>query len=301
MPTPSALVRISASPGRASELRRMSAFFAVPDHGEAIDRLGTIDRMAAGDRDAGLRGDARATLQDLAHHLGGDLAERHAEDRQRHHRPAAHGIDVGNGVGGGDAAEFERVVDHRHEEVGGGDQAVLAVEIPHRGVVAGLGADQKLGERAGGRLLGQQFAQHRGRQLAPAPAAMGEGGQAERGGVRSVCRAWRDASVPYSPVQPSSPGLSRASTFLRPWMAGTSPAMTWFCRHAIPALRCAPAGMTPRYSRTHAVTSDDLIVYLNASGSRQSSRAPAISACGYIRKPSFGPFEPGKAMSWPSL
>lgn len=44
-------------------------------------------------------------------------------------------------------------------------------------------------------------------------------------------------------------------------------------------------------------TAVDLIEYLNASGSRQSSRAEAISAWGYIRKPRFVPTEPGRVRS----
>ena len=82
------------------------------------------------------------------------------------------------------AAEVERVVDHRHEEVGGRDDAGVVVKPPYRRVVAGLRADEKVGEGSGRRLLGEQLAQHARRQLAAAAAAMGERGQAKDGGVQ---------------------------------------------------------------------------------------------------------------------
>ena len=97
---------------------------------------------------------------------------------------AAHRVDVGERVGRGDAAEVERIVDHRHEEVGGRDDAGLVVEPPHRRVVAGLRADEQIGEGRRRRLLGEQLAQHGGRQLAAAAAAMGESGQAKDGSVQ---------------------------------------------------------------------------------------------------------------------
>ena len=153
------------------------------DDGEAVDRLGRIDGMAARDRDSRFRRHRRAAAQDFADHAGRHAVDRHAEDRQREDRLAPHRIDVGKGVGRGDTAEVERIVDHRHEEVGGRDDAGLVVKPPYRGVVAGLRADQEAGEGRARRLLGQQFAQDGGGQLATAAAAMGERGQAKDRGV----------------------------------------------------------------------------------------------------------------------
>ncbi len=164
---------------------------AGPDHGQAIDRFGRVDRMAAGDRDAGAGADFGPALQDAAHHLRRDLAERHAEDGQRHDRPAAHGVDVGDGVGGGDAAEVPGVVHDRHEEVRRGDHAGVAVQPVDRRVVAGLRADQQVGEGRRDRLAGQQLLQHRRRELAPASAAMRQAGQPDfsyvHGGRPGAC------------------------------------------------------------------------------------------------------------------
>ena len=139
--------------------------------------------MAAGDGDSSFRRHCRAAAQDFADHGCGHAVDRHAEDREGEDRLSAHRVDVGERVGRGDAAEVERVVDHRHEEVGGRDDAGLVVEPPHRRVVAGLRSDQQTGEGRRRRLLGEELAQHGRRQLAAAAAAMGERGQAKDGSV----------------------------------------------------------------------------------------------------------------------
>jgi hypothetical protein len=110
---------------------------------QAVDRLHRIDRVAAGDRDARLAAHRGAAFQDLADGLQRQHVDRHAHQRQRHDGRAAHGVDVADGVGGGDAAEVERVVDDGHEEVGGGDQRLLVVEPVDGGVVGGLDAHQQ--------------------------------------------------------------------------------------------------------------------------------------------------------------
>jgi hypothetical protein len=147
-------------------------------HRQAVDRLQAVDRVAAGDRHARCGAGRLAALEDLADRLHRQLADRHADDRQRHDRPPAHGPHIGQGVGRGDPAEVERVVDHRHEEVGGGDQRLLLVQLPDRRVVGGLGPHQQVREGAGRRHALEDVLQHRGRQLAAAAAAMGERGQA---------------------------------------------------------------------------------------------------------------------------
>ena len=175
------------------------------DHRKAVDRLRCVDRMAARHRNAGGGADAGAARDDLAHVLDRDLVQRHAEDRQRHDRPGAHGVDVGEGIGRRDPAEVERIVDDRHEEIGGGDDACVVVDLPHRGVVAGLDPDQKLAERRRGRLVGEQLLQHRGRELAAAAAAMGKAGQARKRGIHcSISSGMRRAAA-------ASTGIPRAA------------------------------------------------------------------------------------------
>src|SRR5712671_7723676 len=49
------------------------------------------------------------------------------------------------------------------------------------------------------------------------------------------------------------------------------------------------------------VVSLDVISYLKLSGSRLSTRPSVVSACGYMRKPTGAPFDPGRATSCPKL
>ena len=100
-------------------------------------------------------------------------------------RAAAHGVDVGQRIGRGDAAELEGIVDDGHEEVGGRHDRLLVVEPVDCGVVTVLDADQQVGigfpqMRIEGR-VGQDVAQHRRCDLAAAAAAVGELGQADGG------------------------------------------------------------------------------------------------------------------------
>ena len=126
------------------------------------------------------------------------LAHRHADDGQREDRRRAHGVDVRQRVGRGDAAEVEGVVDHRHEEVGGRHQRLAVVQPPDRGVVgafrarpSGRGRPPRRGEPR------EDVLQHRRRQLAAAAAAVGERGQAWRV-VHGVPRVRRGARAVYS-------------------------------------------------------------------------------------------------------
>jgi hypothetical protein len=58
-------------------------------------------------------------IENLPNCFRRDLAERHPEDCERENRSAAHGIDIGDGVGGRDAPEIVRIAHHWREEIGG--------------------------------------------------------------------------------------------------------------------------------------------------------------------------------------
>ena len=145
--------------------------------------------MAAGDGNARLGADFAAAGKDLTDLSGRQLVDGHAQNRQRHDRPPAHGIDVGNGVGGGDAAEIARIVHHRHEEIGGRNDAGIIVHLPDGGIVGGLGPDQKL-RKACHRLIGQSSRRTEGASTAAA-AAMRQRGQS---GMFVHVRALRSVS-----------------------------------------------------------------------------------------------------------
>ena len=137
--------------------------------------------MAAGDGNAGRLAHRLAAGEDLPDDVVGQLADRHADDGQREQRPPAHGIDVGQRIGGGDAAELERVVDDGHEEIGGRHDRLLVVQPVHGGVVAMLDAHQQVGigrcQMRGEGGVGEDVAQHGWRDLAAAAAAVGELGR----------------------------------------------------------------------------------------------------------------------------
>ncbi len=112
------------------------------DDREAVLELLVPHRMTAEQHGARLRQGLRAALQDAAQggcalrpQLG-KTAEVEGEER-----PAAHGVDVRQRVGGGHPAEAAGIVAHRSDEVGGGDQGV-AVEQEDPGVVARFRTDE---------------------------------------------------------------------------------------------------------------------------------------------------------------
>src|SRR5882762_5017050 len=96
--------------------------------------------------------------------------------------------------------------------------------------------------------------------------------------------------------------VSRAAKFL-----GVSPqtVYVWVERKQIPHLRIM-GGCERHFCVLFRqpfvdVISRDVISYLKLSGSRLSRRPSVVSACGYMRKPTGAPFDPGKATSWAKL
>ena len=116
-----------------------------PEHRQTVHRLGRIDRMAASDRDAGGIAHRMSTGKHALHRFHRQLAERHADQRQREKWLAAHRVNIGNRVGRGDAAEIVRVVDDRQKEIGGRDDRLFGVDAIHRRVVARFSPDQQVG------------------------------------------------------------------------------------------------------------------------------------------------------------
>ena len=80
-------------------------------------------------------------LNDFSDDVERQFVYRHADQRQRHDRCAAHGVHVGNRIGRGNPAEVIRVIDNRHEEVRGRDQRLLVIEFINSGVIGGFDAD----------------------------------------------------------------------------------------------------------------------------------------------------------------
>ena len=119
-PTPIGLVSVIGSPGFGGVVAQQPV--RIGDAGDRHPVLGfrIVDGMAADHRAAGLLGHRQPTTQHLGEQLHRQHAARPADQVDRDHRTAAHRVDVGERVGGGDAAPVVGVVDDRGEEVGGG-------------------------------------------------------------------------------------------------------------------------------------------------------------------------------------
>ncbi|MNQ27252.1 hypothetical protein D3C85_405070 [compost metagenome] len=102
---------------------------------QAEDGLGGVDAVAASQGDPRLVTHLAAAVDHLLGHFRGQGVDGPAEDGDGDDGLATHGIDVADGVGGGDAAEGEGVIDDGHEEVGGGDDALTVADVHHGGVI----------------------------------------------------------------------------------------------------------------------------------------------------------------------
>ena len=100
--------------------------------------------MTARNGDTSFGADRGAASQDRTHRFYRQFLKRHPKYGQRHDGLATHGVDIRDGIGGGDAAEVVRIIHHRHEEVGGGDDAVLVIDLPDGCIVTGFRTDEKL-------------------------------------------------------------------------------------------------------------------------------------------------------------
>ena len=174
------------------------------DHGQAELWLRVVDGVASGDHEASLGCDLLGAEEHLDQEVVRQLGGVPPHQIERQQGSAAHGVDVGHGVGRSHASPRAGVIDDRGDEVGGHHQGALVVEAPHGGVVAGGRPDQEVGIGHGCQ------AAHDVRQLARGELAASTGAVAELGqsaGLRHVVTPSPVDGLP-SPVpigtQPSS-------------------------------------------------------------------------------------------------
>ena len=136
MPVPRGLVRSSRSPGRAPTGGQQPGRVDQAGYRQADLRLLVLDGVAADDHRPGFLHLLRAAAQDL-HQDRAIEAGRKAYQGEGGQRRAAHGVDIREGVGGGDAAVARRIVDDRREEVDGLHQRPLFVEAVDPGIGEG--------------------------------------------------------------------------------------------------------------------------------------------------------------------
>ena len=146
--------------------------------------------MTAGDRNAGTCADRFAASEHRANRFHGQLVHGHADQRQREQRAGAHRVHVRDRIGRGNCAEVECIVDDGHEKIRRRDDRLRVIEAIHGGIVRRFGADEQI-LRHDTRRFREQLAQHTGRNLAAASAAVTEPGEANGGVVGSVHdRGW---------------------------------------------------------------------------------------------------------------
>ena len=135
-PLPERLGEDQAVAGARPLIGEQALRVAVADDRQSELELLVADRVAAQDRGAGRGAGRRAAGEDPCQDLRRSVG-REAAEVEREERPPAHGVDVRDGVGRGDAAEAPRIVADRRNEVGRRDER-LAAEEHHAGVVEGL-------------------------------------------------------------------------------------------------------------------------------------------------------------------
>ncbi len=144
---------------------------------QPIDGFKHVDAVAAGNRNARFTADAGAALEHAAYNLGRQLGNRHAHQRQRHDGRAAHGVDIGQGIGRRDATKIKRIVDYRREKIGGGNQRLIVVKPIDGSIIAGLGTHQQFRRHQALRRPCQNLGQQGGGNFATATSAMGKLGK----------------------------------------------------------------------------------------------------------------------------
>ena len=85
--------------------------------------------------DTGIGTGGAATVDHFTGHLWPQLVDGPTEDGDRHEWFAPHGVDIRDGIGGGDASELKGVIDDRHEKVGSADHRAAVIQVVGRGIV----------------------------------------------------------------------------------------------------------------------------------------------------------------------
>ena len=131
------------SPGRAPTFFQMSLW--MDDTGDGVAKFEFIvaNRMAADDRAICFRHFRKAAAQNLFESFGSACGGK-CDDGERGNRPAAHGVDVAERVGGGNLAEQIGIVHDRREKIDGLYDGEIVGEAIDGGVVTGFKADEDI-------------------------------------------------------------------------------------------------------------------------------------------------------------
>ena len=113
-------------------------------HHQPIDGFDRINRVTASDGDACSSTHRFATGQYLAYDLDRQFVDRHTDQCQCHDGCATHGIHIRDGIGGGDTAKVEGIIDDGHEKIGGGNQCLFIIELVDSSIISSFYTDQQL-------------------------------------------------------------------------------------------------------------------------------------------------------------
>ena len=235
-PVPSRLVSSRMSPGLRAALAQQLVGMGGADHREAVLGLRVADRVAAGQRPAGLADLGRGALEDRRQDVPRQVLGE-GRDREREEHPAAHREHVGERVRRGDLAVRPRVVDQRREEIERPDDREVVADAVGRGVVGRSQPGDQL-VRGVGRGVGAEPAERVGEEVGPelrgTAAAVGQVGQSER--VRR--RAPRASSCPDDRSARATIGAGAVGSRWVPWsskpVARRSARRGGFDSHAFP-------------------------------------------------------------------
>ena len=148
MPVPSGLVRNSTSPGFAPAFDSTRAGIDRAGDGVAELDLLILHGVAAEQRRRRPRAACRSRRWKIARIVPARaLPSETPAIAQRGQRPAAHRVDVADGVGGGDLAVDVRVVDDRREEIDGLHERRPALPPVYTRIVRGPEVDRGHGRR----------------------------------------------------------------------------------------------------------------------------------------------------------
>lgn len=158
-------------------------------HGESVLQFLVDDGMPADDGCASLMDLVLSSAEDFTEYLDRQLRGRKSDDAERGQWLTAHGVHVGQRVGGSDLAELVRIVDDRREEVDGLDERETVGQPEDPRVIEGLATDKDSG--IGSRVQRREGAGKVTRtQLGGSTRAAGELGKAE--GFFSDVGHWTD-------------------------------------------------------------------------------------------------------------
>lgn len=151
-----------------------------PQANQTVDRLQHINRMTAGNRNSSLRTYLGTSAQHLADDLDRQAFKRHSDHGKSKDRLRPHGIDVGQGIGCGNAAKIMWIVDDGSEKISRRHNRLLFVELIHRCIIRRISTHEQGCRHHSGWYFSKQPGQHGRRDFAATASAMGEFSQFDR-------------------------------------------------------------------------------------------------------------------------